>query len=157
MNDKTISIEEFLEIAGVKLETVIRHKDEIPGLLYCDGYFRIIEGTRYPCFYKNKMETFADRRYLLLRAISENKYIDNRKLKVYPAQFNGMLKDLLDADLIRENHMANHYGANAYDSTPKGDELLRLTKRKAINEIAALVAEFGGRFTGAVLSEVLPG
>ena len=153
MSDNIMSIEDFLTIAGVKLETVKKHKDEIPGLTICEGEFLILEGTRYPCFYRDKIKNTADRRYLLLRAISEYKYIDHLKLRVTHSQFKDLLKDLLDAGLIRENHLANHYGANAYDCTIKGDELLHFTKQKAIKEISNTVAACGGHFVGAVISE----
>lgn len=155
MQENNISIEEFLKIAGVKRNTVIKHKDEIPGLLFLNGEFRIIKGTRYPCFYKDKIRDFSDRRYLLLKAISENKYIDYLKLRVYPDQFQELLRELLDAELIRENNMPNHYGANAYDSTYKGDDLLKMRKEKSIIEIANMVATAAGHFVGAVVSDIV--
>lgn len=154
--DKTrVSIEDFLQIAGVKISTVKKNKDKIPGLTYANGKFDIIKGTRYPIdIHRYKMENSADRRYLLLLAISQYKYIDHLKLRVYPEQFDNMLKELLDGDLIALNHLYNQYGANAYDCTSKGDEIIKMKKEEAIKCITDVVSSGAGHFVGAILSEV---
>ena len=51
--------------------------------------------------------------------------ISHKELKVEHPQFVDMLKDLLSAGLIQPNHLSNQYGANAYDCSMKGDELLK--------------------------------
>lgn len=154
--DKTrVSIDDFLQIAGVKISTVKKKKDEIPGLSYANGKFDIIKGTRYPFYlHGRKIKDSADRRYLLLLAISQYKYVDHLKLKVYPEQFEALLKELLDGELIKLNHLYNHYGANAYDCTSKGDEILKMKEKDAINYITGIVSSGAGHFVGAVLSEV---
>ena len=155
MMDKTrISIEDFLLIAGVKIDTVKRKKDEIPGLTYKNGKFDIVKGTRYPYSKgNNRLKTSADRRYHLLLATSQYKYIDHLILQVYQEQFEEMIEELLEAGLIKPNHLYNEYGANAYDCTPKGDEILKLGKKEAIGYITELIAKGAGHFVGAVLSE----
>ena len=64
-----------------------------------------------------------------------------------------MLKELLNAELICENHLINKYGANAYDCTSKGDALLKKSKAESVKEITDLVASAAGHFTGAFISE----
>lgn len=146
-----ISIEEFIRIAGVKEVTIKRNRDKIPGLSYENGEYLIIEGTRYPFnIGRNKMKDSNDRRYLLLKAISENKYIDHNTLGIYNQQFEQFLRDLLDANLIRNNGMQNHYGANSYDCTEIGDRIL-LNKKTAKTEIAKAIAEVAGTFVGTAL------
>ena len=153
-----ISIEEFIKIAGVKEGTIKRNKYKIPGLSYEDDEYLIIEGTRYP--FKvglNKMENTNDRRYLLLRAISENKYIDHKILRIYHQQFLTFLAELLEAGLIRENNMQNHYGANYYDCTEKGDRLLIAEDKNKIkleiaNEVAKVAATLIGTTIGCIVS-----
>lgn len=107
-----VSIEEFIKIANVKKETIKKNRNKIPGLTYENGEFDIVKGTRYPGdYHRYKLKNSADRRYLLLKAISEYKYIDHIPLQVYPEQFKELLKELLDAKLIKENHLYNNFGA----------------------------------------------
>ena len=150
-----ISIEEFARIAGVKESTIRKNKNKIPGLSYDKGTYNIIDGTRYPCdLHRYKIKDSSDRRYLLLKAISEYKYISHLDLGLYHPQFVEMLRELLDAGLIQPNNMENYYGANFYDCTREGDELLRQQKNSAINEISNLIATAAGKFVGTVIAEV---
>ena len=48
MEGNKVSIGEFLNIAGVKLNTVKKNAEKIPGLKYENGDFDILSGTRYP-------------------------------------------------------------------------------------------------------------
>lgn len=147
-----VTIDEFILIAGVKKETVIKNRNDIPGLSYKKGEFSILSGTRYPAYYKNKIKTMDDRRFLLLRAINEYKYIDYLKLRLYHEQFIEMLRDLLSAGLIRENNMENKYGANAYDITDLGAEVI--SNKNSIKRITELIASATGHFAGAIISEI---
>ena len=154
MND-IISIEEFVNIAGVKEATIRKKKNSIPGLKCENGKFTILSGTRYPCdVHRYKLNNSADRRYILLKMISEYKYISHIALRLYHEQFVDLLRELLEADLIKENHLSNHFGANAYDCTEKGDLLLREKKNEAISQITNLVASATGKFIGEIISEV---
>ena len=150
-----ISIDDFVRIAGVKETTIRKNKDKIPGLSYDKGTYNIIDGTRYPCdLHRYKITNSADRRYLLLKSISEYKYVSHLDLGLYHPQFVEMIKELLDAGLIQPNNMTNHYGANFYDCTTAGDDLLKRKKINAINEITNLIATAAGKFVGAIISEV---
>lgn len=154
-NKQLIDIAQFLEIAGVKENTVRKNKDKIPGLTYESGEFTILRGTRYPYNLRSaKLNDSADRRYYLLDAISKYKYIDSVKLKMYQEQFDDMLRELLDAGLIKENGLCNHYGANAYDCTIKGDEILKNHKAEAVLLISQIVSASVGHFVGAAISEM---
>ena len=65
MEGHKVSIGEFLNIAGVKLNTVKKNAEKIPGLKYENGDFDILSGTRYPGdFHRYKLENSADRRYV---------------------------------------------------------------------------------------------
>lgn len=150
-----ISIEDFVKIAGVKESTIRKKKNKIPGLSYNKGIYTIIDGTRYPCYvHKYKIKNSSDRRYLLLKAISEYRYISHLDLGLYHPQFIEMIRELLDAGLIQPNNMENYYGANFYDCTRKGDEVLKQRKCKAIHEISSLVAAGAGKFIGTIIAEV---
>lgn len=150
-----ISIDEFVRISQRKISTIRKNHAHIPGLKFHEGKYDILKGTRYPCdLHRYKIKDSADRRYLLLKAISEYEYIDHVKLKIYHEQFIDLIKELLDAGLIRENHLHNHYGANAYDCTALGDALLKKRKYEAIKEITEIVASAAGSFVGNVISEV---
>ena len=65
-----------------------------------------------------------------------------------------MLRELLSAGLIKENNLFNTYGANAYDCTSAGDELIQRTDKEAKKELVNLVASAVGTFTGAVISQI---
>ena len=153
MDETRVSIDDFLQIAKVKLSTVKKNRKKIPGLTYANGKFDIVKGTRYPFdIHRYKIKDSADRRYLLLLAISQYKYIDHLKLGVYQEQFEELLKELLDGGLIKHNHLYNEYGANAYDCTIQGDEIIKLRKDEAVKQIAEVLSSCAGRFVGGVLS-----
>ncbi len=140
MDNNKISIEEFLNIAGVKEKTIIKNKDKIPGLTYVDGKFDIIKGTRYPCdLHRYKMRNSEEKRYVLLKTISEYKYICAQDLRVYEEQFEAFLEEFLAADLIQKNHLGNDFGANGYDCTGKGDEVIMQRKSIAIRKILEFI------------------
>ena len=150
-----ISFEEFVELSGVKEETVKRNYKKIPGVTKNDYGYQVLSGSRYPFdAHRYKLDTYTKKRYVLLKAINHYKYIDHRILKLEKRQFDDMLKELLSASLIKENHLSNAFGANSYDLTAKGEVYMLQTQAKAIKEIVNVVAASAGTFTGAVISQV---
>lgn len=153
IKNKCVSLEEFVNISNVKEKTVIKAIKirRIPGATFRDGEYVILEGTRYPYNIRHtKFKNYDDRRYTLLKAISQLRYIDFRMLKIYPRQFKNLLLGLLNANLIEKNRMCNEFGANAYDITEKGSKYLIGKRRERIMFIAKLVSECAGTFAGKV-------
>ena len=73
-----ISMEKFAKKVGVKEETVKKRYQEIPGITKEGNTFSILSGTRYPCDKRRiKPKDSGDRRYLLLRTISDYRYISH--------------------------------------------------------------------------------
>ena len=104
-----------------------------------------------------KLEDSADRRYILLKAISQYKYISCTDIRVEQPQFKRMLYELSKAGLIQRNNLSNTYGANAYDCTIKGGELLKMAKinkKKAKEEMFILIAKVSGTFFSALVPEM---
>lgn len=150
-----IDFDEFVSIADVQAKTIKKKYKQIPGVEKTDRGFRVVSGTRYPYNIRNtKLDDSASRRYTLLKAINQYKYISHRELRIEHRQFEDMLRDLLSAGLIRNNNLSNTYGANAYDCTPLGEELISRTDKAARAELVNLIASAAGSFTGAVLSQI---
>ena len=143
MGKQYISVEEFLEKYNIKESTLKRRYHEIPGITKSNEGYLILSGTRYPCNANayRKVDNSAKKRYVLLKAISEYKYISHKELKVEHQQFVDMLKDLLSAGLIQPNHLSNQYGANAYDCSMKGDELLNKNPKRAVSELTEIIKD----------------
>lgn len=153
--NKYISLTEFASIVGVKEATIKRKFKSIPGVIFEKGEYKVLTGTRYPCdIHRYRIKDSADKRYVLLKMISEYKYITCNDIKLYSDQFIEMLRELLSAGLIKQNNLHNHYGANAYDCTEKGDAVLRAKKTIARKEIAKLISSTAGIFVGKIFSEV---
>ena len=153
--EKYISFEEFVLNVGLKRETIIKNYKKIPGIKKTDSGFIVLSGTRYPCdLHRYKLKTSGEKKYVLLKTISQYKYISHKELRIEKPQFESMLKELLSAQLIRYNGLTNCYGANAYDCTILGDEILAKKKSVAIKEMLKSIAEVAGIFTGSILSEI---
>ena len=146
-----ISMEEFAKKVGVKEETVKKRYQEIPGITKEGSSFTILSGTRYPCDKRRiKPKDSGDRRYLLLRTISDYRYISHEHLMLEEKQFIDMLEEFQQAGLIKKNGLCNSFGANAYDCTAKGDAVLKKQKKEAIHDLTILCAEALGTFAGAM-------
>ena len=152
---KYISLNEFTNNSGVKESTIKRRYKSIPGITKSKGRYIILSGTRYPFQMRGyKLTDSSKRRYILLKAISQYRFIDHIALHLERKQFTDMLRDLLSAGLIKENGLSNHYGANAYDCTQNGDALLIQSEQSGMRELAGLIAETTGKFTGSIISEL---
>ena len=126
---------------------------------YWDDYSNyddtVVSGTRYPCdLHRYGLKNSGEKRFALLKMISQYKYVTHKDLKIEHKQFQDMLRELLSAGLIQHNNLCNSYGANAYDCSPRGDELLKLSEQKAKSEIVNLIASAAGTYTGAVISQI---
>lgn len=153
--EKYISFEEFINHTGLKESTIRRMYKNIPGIQKTSNGFAILSGTRYPFNMRGyKIKNSNDRRYILLKAISQYKYISHLDIRLESAQFCDMLRELLSAGLIKKNNLYNNYGANAYDCTLKGEEVLKQTRTKSRQEILNMVSTAAGKFTGAIISEI---
>ena len=150
-----IEFDEFVNNSGFKESTIKRNYKRIPGLQKTKNGYRVVSGTRYPYNLGNtKIEDSASKRYVLLKAISNYKYISHKELRVEHHQFETMLRELLSSGLIQRNNLSNTYGANAYDCTPLGDELISHKDKKAKQELFKTIAETAGTFTGAIVSQI---
>ena len=147
-----ISMEEFAKTSGVKESTIKKRYQDIPGITKEGISFTILSGTRYPCDKRRiKPKDSGDRRYLLLRTISDYRYISHEHLMLEEKQFDEMLAEFLQAGLIKKNGLCNSFGANAYDCTARGDAVLKKQKSDAIRELTLLGAEALGTFAGTAL------
>ena len=150
-----ISFDEFVNNTGRAESTIKKRYKEIPGITKTKEGFQVVSGTRYPCdLHRHKFKNSGDRRYALLKAISKYQYVTHKDLSIEHTQFEDMLRELLSAGLIRQNNLFNTYGANAYDCTPAGDELIQRTDKEAKSELINLIASAAGTFTGAVISQI---
>ena len=151
--DTYISIENFANRYEIMPETVLKRHEEIPGLRKNGEVYEVIDSARYPVDKRwLKGKTSGEKRYELLKSISNYRYIDHNLLKVSKASFDLLIKQLRDVHLIEENGSGNIDGANAYDCTSEGDELLKQSKRKVIIFIAELVGRCLGEMTEAILT-----
>ena len=147
-----ISMEEFAKKSGIKESTIKKRYKDIPGIAKEGSSFTILSGTRYPCDKRRiKPKDSGDRRYLLLRTISDYRYISHEHLMLEEKQFIDMLEEFLQAGLIKKNGLCNSFGANAFDCTVKGDALLKKQKKDVIHYLTLLGAEALGTFAGAAL------
>lgn len=150
-----ISFSEFVNITGRAECTIKKRYKKIPGITKTKNGFQIVSGTRYPCdLHRYKFKNSGDRRYALLKAISQYQYVTHEDLRIEHRQFEDMLKELLSAGLIQQNNLFNTYGANAYDCTPAGDKLLQHTDKYAKTELVNLIASTAGTFIGSVISQI---
>ena len=92
-----------------------------------------------------------DKIYVLLRATSEEKYIDEVMLKTSKNSFKLIIDELCEKNLLRNNNNADLNGANAYNTTIEGEMFLHNKKSKVIQSIMETL----GSFTGKVLRECL--
>lgn len=150
-----ISFNEFVNNTRLAESTIKKRYKEIPGITKTKDGFQVVSGTRYPCdFHRYKFKNSGDRRYALLKAISQYRYVTHKDLRIEHKQFEDMLRDLLSAGLIQQNNLFNTYGANAYDCTPAGDKLLQRTDKYAKTELVNLIASTAGMFIGTVISKI---
>lgn len=152
---KYISLNEFAQLVEKKPKTILRRKKDIPVIEKFGNEWYVLSGTRYPCKVNSfKVKDNYDKRYVLIKAIDNNKYINSKMLQIYPNEFDLMLRDFVNAGLIEENYNGNTYGANGYSCTDKGAEIIKKSKTTVIKVIKALLEE-GARVVGIVAGEVL--
>lgn len=156
MDKDYIELSQFAKKVKRSESTIKRRCAEMPIIKKENNKFLVLKGTRYPLkirSYKQITDDF-DRRRILLKAISEEKYIDCDMLGVYQEIFENYLRDLLNANLIYKNSLPNFYGANAYNCTDKGATIAKLRKEQARIEISHEIASVAGTFIGTVISKI---
>lgn len=145
-----MTIDEFSKNCGVKITTVKKNMERIPGVEYINREYRIMEGTRY--FYTNRSKSLenSDRLYMILKALNKNLYIDSEILKCSEKYFNDLLEQLVEAKLIEKNNSQNKYGSNGFNITISGIVYAEMEKTKALKSLA----EIFGTFVGAVVAQL---
>ena len=124
-SEKLMTAEDFAQKNGIPLARVKQNWEKIPGSVNRNGEIFFWPGSRYPFNIGfHKLETSADKRYVLLKAISKYRYISHKELRLEEKQFDAMLEDYLSTKLIEPNNLGNTYGANAYDITKDGSDFL---------------------------------
>ena len=148
-----ITIQDFANKCDLKENTIIKNIRKIPGAEpIVDGY-RFLSGTRYPYNMRStKLTDSSKRRYILLKAISESRYIDHSMLKMEEHDFIQLLQQLITAGWIEENNGCNCFGANKYNATLLGEEMLLKHKREKSLHAAEMLGAGVGAFYGVVHS-----
>ena len=147
-----ISVEEFAIRCNLKKNTIINNIEKIYGTIKIGNNYLISDTARYPFNVRNNfLKTRMDKIYVLLRATSEEKYIDEVMLKTSKNSFKLIIDELCEKNLLRNNNNADLNGANAYNTTIEGKMFLHNKKSKVIQSIMETL----GSFTGKVLRECL--
>ena len=141
-----VSKEEFLKKYAISEKTFNNRINDIPGVIHKNDETLIVYGTRYPFNLRNaKLKDAASNYYIILKAINSYRYIDEKMLKIYRNDFVVLLRELIKANLITNNHSPNTYGANSYNTTKLGMECVSESRKKAIisirNAIESCVAK----------------
>ena len=83
-----ISVEEFAIRCNLKKNTIINNIEKIYGTIKIGNNYLISDTARYPFNVRNNfLKTRMDKIYVLLRATSEEKYIDEVMLKTSKNSF----------------------------------------------------------------------
>jgi hypothetical protein len=138
---KLMTVDILAHNSGVSKATIIKNRHRIKGYkqTLTDDYL-FTPGTRYPFFLGfHKVETFADRMYVLLKALTKNKYISHEELRLEEYQFDYMLKCCLSEGYIQLNSSGNPDGANAYDITDAGSKFFEDLDKTKRSERAAKI------------------
>lgn len=97
------SIEDFARNSRVSVNRVKKRYKEIPGITKVGNTYKVEYGSRYPFpIGRYSCKTSIEKRYAVLRAIMNYKYIDNKMLGIPAESFELILKDLLDRQLIQK-------------------------------------------------------
>lgn len=132
-NREYITLETFLDQCGLKEQTIYKNRNKIKGLEYSNGEYKIPEGTRYPFnIGHNKLKNSYNKRYLILKAIGENRYIDSKMLHMSDNDFEEMVKQLFKSKLICRTHTKNKYGVNMYILEDAAEKLLKEKREYAL-------------------------
>lgn len=144
-----MTVEELSNICNVKCETIQRNISSIPGYRYEDG--SIPNGSRWKYNIRNsKLRNTNDRRYHLLKATDEYKFIDHNMLRMSRDSFNTMIDELVQYGLLTENGTDNYFGANRYDTTMEYSRIKSDRKKSMIQNIAMFIGTAAGSYTSAV-------
>ena len=160
LNDKQslsqlyIPLEKFAKMVDKSETTILKRRNEIPGIKNDGGSWVVLKGTRYPFKINScKIEDDNDKRRVLLLAISKYRYIDAEMLGIWEETFEGYLGDFLRAGLIQKTSVPNQHGANAYDCTEKGSLIAKAKYAQARKEMMTAISECAGAFVGAFCSQ----
>ena len=134
----TVSIEEFANRYRLSVNTVKKNFEMIKGAYISNGEYIIPDSCRYPFFPKNmNLKTRNDKKYAIIKATHEYKYIDNTIVGISKNSFLLIVKELLESGLITSNGSGDINGLNGYDTTDHTDEVIRNNSRKnkVINDL----------------------
>lgn len=145
-----MTLDEFSNIYSKQPSTVKKNMERIPGIEYVNREYIVIEGTRYFYTVRSHINNNFDRIYEILKALNKNQYVDSKMLRCSEEDFNYLLKQLQERNLIEQNHCQNQYGANGYNITISGMEYANMEKTKALKTFT----EITGTFVGAVISQM---
>lgn len=141
-NIEYITLEDFLNQCGLKEQTIYKNRNKIKGLEYSNGEYKIPEGTRYPFnIGHNKLKTSEKKRYLILKAIGEYRYIDGKMLHMSSNDFEAMVKQLHRSKLICRTNTKNKYGTNMYILESAAEILLKEKKEVVLKILENVTAK----------------
>lgn len=149
-----MEIEILAEKGNVSTKQVKKRWKEIGGVTRIKGVLCIPEGTRYPMKKPRKIDTHEEKLYALLKAIDNERYINEDMLMTSKESFNTLIHELLELKWIQYNGSNNEYGANRFDSTLLGSRIAREKKSAALKEIISAFSGALGHFVGGVISEL---
>ena len=121
-----MTFDEFRRMYNVSEGTIRKRarKGEIPGMNCILNEYQIMSGTRYPYNVRGtRIKKYSDRVYIILKATSENYYVDEKMLKISKNQFDLIINELLANGLLIKNNEENPYGSNPYDVTGDGERI----------------------------------
>ena len=149
-----MTLREFSLQCGISENQIRKRYKEIGGVEYIDGEWIIPNGTRYPAKRLHHVDSFEEKVYALLKATSEYRYIDSKILHIPDESFNVIISVLLQQGWIQTNGIENPYGANHYDLTLIGANIINQRRYKSIEAISAMIARCAGDFTGRLINQM---
>lgn len=142
-----VDVETFASRYGYSEKTIKKNIHRIEGAWKEGQDYCIPDSARYP--YRmghTSIQTREDKRYVVLRATSEYRYVDEKMLGLSKTSFRTIVDELTSQGLLINNNSNDVHGVNMYDTSSKADEMLKGGKKKAMVEIGKAVAEIGGTF-----------
>lgn len=148
-NEKeAVSIEEFAKRYKLKINTVKKNFHLIKGAYIKENEYIIFDSCRYPYFKKHlNIKTRDDKKYVILRATYEYKYVDRFTVGMSQSSFKTMVNELKEKGYLIENGSGDTNGLNAYDVSDEVGQIIYEKKHK--KHIIDSLFIRAGMFTGA--------